>query len=48
MKQTIMVLVAVPAVLLAGGVGLEYTIVAVTCSFSQQGVAVRRRSGTRA
>ena len=28
--------------------GLEYTIVAVTCSFSQQGVAVRRRSGTRA
>ena len=29
-------------------VGLEYAIVAVTCSFSQQGVAVRRRSGTRA
>ena len=29
-------------------VGFEYTIVAVTCSFSQQGVAVRRRSGTRA
>ncbi len=29
-------------------VGLEYTIVAATCFFSQQGGAVRRRSGTRA
>jgi hypothetical protein len=29
-------------------VGLEYAIVAVTCFFSQQGGAVRRRSGTRA
>jgi hypothetical protein len=28
--------------------GLEYAIVAVTCFFSQQGGAVRRRSGTRA
>jgi transposase len=29
-------------------VGLEYTIMAVTCFFSQQGGAVRRRSGIRA
>ena len=29
-------------------VGLEYTIMAVTCFFSQRGGAVRRRSGTRA
>jgi hypothetical protein len=29
-------------------VGPEYTIVVVTCSFSQQGGAVRRRSGIRA
>jgi hypothetical protein len=29
-------------------VGLEFTIVAVTCFFSQQGGAVRRRSGIRA
>jgi hypothetical protein len=29
-------------------VGLEYTIMAVTCFFSPLGGAVRRRSGTRA
>jgi hypothetical protein len=29
-------------------VGLEYTIGTVTCFFSQQGGAVKRRSGTRA
>jgi hypothetical protein len=28
-------------------VGLEYTIVAVTCFFAQQSGAVKRRSGTR-
>jgi hypothetical protein len=32
----------------ADPVGLEYAIVALTCFFSQQGGAVRRRSGTRA
>jgi hypothetical protein len=33
--------------LAAHRVGLEYTIVAVTCFFSQQPGAVTRRSGTR-